>query len=150
MRLAFAGMALLALLLLLPGQALAATERLTVHVGYPTPGTEVVVYQQPGCQTHALLWEGAWFTAADAATWAWDGSDLATADQLTHRARDAGGRLLALTVQAASGAAEGWEAWWENPLDAGDWGLGFVQGEDDCALRAAEVTTGLSAVDTPP
>lgn len=143
---AFAAGLALASLLLAP---LAAAEpepcpaRLCADVGYPGPGFRVVVHEHPDCAVHAVFWEGAWMSAADASRWFWSDRSLAGAEAIDDRAHDAAALLFskAITV-AADGAARGPD-FAADPLQAPLWALATVGDEDVCVLGVVEVTTGL-------
>lgn len=115
--------------------------RLCVDVGYPGPGARVVVHQHPDCVVHEVAWEGAWFTFADAAVWAYEGGGEAP---WAERPGDAAALLYAWAFEAAVEAsvrAPGWAA--GDPFGAPLWALERAGDEDVCALGVIEVSSGL-------
>lgn len=138
--------ALLALALLavaLPAASAACEARLCADVGHPGPGVRVVVHQHPDCLAHALLWDGAWMSAADAATWAWGGASLAGTERLDDRADAATLRALAEAMDAATQAGDRAPSWMLDPLAAPLWAVERAGDEDVCAIGVVELTTGV-------
>jgi hypothetical protein len=135
---------LLAALLLPAGLALAEGERVErLHVGsdHPGPAVHLRVYEQD-CTAHHLAWAG-WFTAADAAVWAWEDRTLAGAaalDQRLERAALAGG---AEAIALLGEVAQRWPTWID-PLRAALWALDRIGDEDVCAVGALDLTTGIA------
>lgn len=144
--------AALALALLAPAALPAAAEpveRARVEVGHPLPGARAALYEDPACFSHEVLWQGAWFTVADALAWAWeDGSpsSLARVDDRAERAvLAAGNRTFAALEDAFLRAPR----WLTDPLAPALWALGHLGDEDACLLRLAQVTTELPAPSAP-
>jgi len=144
-------LALGAMLALASGPASAEpVQRLTVGAVQPGPGTYVVLYEDPQCATHELLWQGGWFTASDVAWWAHDEQarlpvlpSITSAGSLTNHPLIAGAGLafhaLDLGTQAATLAPE----WAHGNASAQQWALGTLGDEDVCMLSFVDVHDGL-------
>ena len=95
------------------------------------------MYERPECATHRLVWQGAWFTVADASTWLLDGADHG---DLTARGAGAAHNLSALALAAAGDAPPQLPTWAADPISAAFWAWGWVEDEDLCLLGLVGVT----------
>ncbi|MCA1813623.1 MAG: hypothetical protein LC624_06695 [Halobacteriales archaeon] len=139
-------------LLLLPAASAAPADRLSVTAAYPGPGAQVVLYEDADCATHELLWQGGWFTVADAAWWArhveWGAPEamlpsLTSVGSLTNHPLIAGFGLVAHGEDLALQAKELAPEWAHGNASASEWGLGALGDEDVCVLSLVSVTSGL-------
>jgi hypothetical protein len=149
---ALLGIALLLAVLALPAAGADPVPRLVAGAGYPTPGAQVVLYEDPACATHELLWQGGWFTASDAAWWAEGAAQGArqamlpsvdSVGSLSNRPLIAGFGLAGHGADLATQAAQLAPAWASGNASALAWGEGAAGDEDVCLLSLAGVGTGL-------
>lgn len=127
-------------------------QRLAVAAGYPGPGAQVVLYEDPGCATHELLWQGGWFAVSDAAWWAQRAASGAvnatlpsatSVGSLTNHPLIAGAGLASRAQSVAAQAAALAPQWAGGQASPAAWAAGVLGDEDVCLLSLAGVTTGL-------
>lgn len=126
----------LALLLLAPAALAEPSERVSVRVPHPLPGFGVMLYEDPDCFTHQLLWEGAWMSGMDVVSFVWYSWAGLPAPHLEH-AYDRLTASAALASARATSAAETFD-----PDHWGEWAAAQLGNEDVCVLELAGLTTG--------
>lgn len=135
-------LAAVALALLAPLAGAEPVERLSVQVlAHPAPYGRVVLYEDTSCATHVLLWEGGWFTVADASRWA-AGEEEAGPGYVVQRPVNA--TVLAATMLAAVSrdAAANSLRWSLHPDEGLAWVAVQAGHEDVCLLSLAQLETG--------
>jgi hypothetical protein len=129
-------------LLALPASA-ATVERLSVEVGYPTPGARAVLWEDPSCATHALLWEGVVFTGSDLTRWA-VGEDEREPGQLTDRLMVSYFWANGWATREAFNVTRNTGPWAARPGSAEPWAVEQIGHEDVCMLSLASVEDGVA------
>lgn len=116
-------------------------ERLAVEMTTPGPGWRVVLYEDPACATHVLLWEGAVFTLSDLSRWA-VGEDAREPGELTDRLMASYFWANGWVAREAAAASRNVSAWRQHPGSAAPWAVEQVGHEDVCMLSLVSLEDG--------